>query len=72
MATAYTSVGHFPEAYLEVVGQAYAGMMAMHEEIKRVYKERLQEKEERIAELTQDLVQAKQGVWRWLFGRGAR
>lgn len=56
------------EKYLEVVGQGYTGMMTLHEEVKQQYVERLQEKDERIAELIQELKQTQRGFWRWLFG----
>lgn len=56
------------EKYLEVVGQGYAGMMAMHQEVKQIYKDRLREKDERIAVLTQELKQTQQGFWKRLFG----
>lgn len=78
-ATAVSPVTHQPtpaptvpplqsEKYLEVVGQGYAGMMTMHEEVKRIYVERLKEKEDRIVELSQELEQTQRGFWRWLFG----
>jgi hypothetical protein len=54
---------------LEVTGQGYASLLAMHQEVKQLYAERLQEKEERIAALTQELTQAKKGFWTWLWGR---
>lgn len=64
-----------PEKYLEVVSQGYAGMMAMHQEVKQVYEERLREKDKRIDVLTQELEQAQRGFWgeylaveRWWFG----
>jgi len=57
------------ENYREVVGQGYAGMMAMHQEVKQVYEDRLQEKEQRIAELSQALAQAQKSIWVRLFGR---
>jgi hypothetical protein len=56
------------EKYIEVALQGYRGMMAMHQEFKQVYDVRLKEKEQRIAELTQELMQARQGFWARLFG----
>jgi hypothetical protein len=67
-APASPPLAHQPEKYLEVVGQRYAGMMTLHQEVKRVYEERLKEKEDRIAELARALAQAKKGFWGWLFG----
>jgi len=54
---------------LEVAGQGYAGLLAMHQEVKQLYVERLQEKEEHIAALTQKLAHAKKGFWTRLLGR---
>jgi hypothetical protein len=48
-----------PEKLIEVALQGYAGMMAMHQEVKQVYEERLRDKEQRIAELTNELELAK-------------
>lgn len=56
------------EKYLEVVGQGYAGMMAMHQEVKQVYEGQLREKDKRIDVLTQELEQAQRGFWDRLFG----
>jgi hypothetical protein len=56
------------EKYLEGVGQGYAGMIAMHQEVKQVYEDRLREKDERIDALTQELEQAQRGFWWRLFG----
>lgn len=57
-----------PEKYLEVIGQGYSGMMAMHEEVKQQYEKRLQEKDEQITALTQALTQARRGLWARVFG----
>jgi hypothetical protein len=54
---------------LEVAGQGYAGLLTMHQEVKQLYMERLQEKEEQIAALTQELAQARKGFWAWLWRR---
>jgi predicted DNA-binding transcriptional regulator AlpA len=56
------------EKYLEVVGQGYSGMMAMHQEVKQIYEKRLRDKDERIDALTQELQQAQRGFWGRLFG----
>lgn len=53
---------------LQVASQGYAGLLTLHQEVKQLYEERLQEKEERIAALTQELTQAK-GFWTWLWGK---
>jgi len=55
------------EKYLEVTQQGYAGMLAMHQEVKQAYEVRLAEKEQQIAALTQALAQGKQGWWTRLF-----
>lgn len=57
-----------PDNYLAIVQQGYAGMLAMHQEVKQVYETQLKEKEQRITELTQALAQAKPGFWRRVFG----
>ena len=57
-----------PEKYLEVVGQGYVGMMAMHQEVKQVYEARLNEKDARIDELNQALAHARKGFWDRVFG----
>jgi hypothetical protein len=67
-APASPPIAHQPEKYLEVVGQGYAGMMTMHQEVKQIYEERLKEKNERIFELNQALKQAKKGFWARVFG----
>lgn len=54
---------------LQIASQGYAGLLALHQEVKQLYQEQLQEKEERIAALTQELTQAKKGFWAWLWGR---
>jgi hypothetical protein len=36
--------------------------------VKQVYEEWIREKDERIYELTQDLMQARKGLWARLFG----
>lgn len=56
------------EKYLEVAHQGYAGMLAMHQEVKQVYEVRLAEKEQRIAELTAALTQVRRGWWARIFG----
>jgi len=56
------------EKYLEVVGQGYAGMMAMHQEVRQVYEIQLRERDERIDALTQKLQQSRRGFWSRLFG----
>jgi hypothetical protein len=54
---------------LAVASQGYTGLLAMHQEVKQLYAERIQEKEERIAALAQELSQRKKGFWAWFFGR---
>jgi hypothetical protein len=56
------------EKYMEVAVQGYTGMMTMHQEVKQVYEDRLKEKDNHIAALTQELVQTRKGFWAWLFG----
>jgi hypothetical protein len=56
-----------PEKYIEVALQGYRGMMAMHQEFKQLYEERLKEKEEQIAALNQAL-QTRRGFWARMFG----
>jgi hypothetical protein len=48
-----------PEKLIEVALQGYAGMMAMHQEVRQVYEERLKDKDRQIADLTQELELAK-------------
>jgi hypothetical protein len=57
-----------PEKYIEVALQGYAGIMTLHQEVKQVYEERLKEKDQQIAELTQELTQTRRGWWAWLLG----
>jgi hypothetical protein len=56
------------EKYIEVVRQGYTGMMTMHEEVKQSYEGRLKDKDIQIAQLAQDLAQARKGFWALLFG----
>jgi hypothetical protein len=82
-APAPTRLPSQPEKLIEVALQGYAGIMAMHQEVKQVYEERLKDKEQRIADLTQELELAKRqpvadsvpetepsrrGLLGWLFG----
>lgn len=57
------------EKYLELAHQGYAGMIAMHQEVKQVYEIRLAEKEQQIETLTQALTQSRRGWWTCLFDR---
>jgi hypothetical protein len=59
----------FQDKYLEVTHQGYVGLLAMHQEVKQSYEERLKEKDQRIVELTRELAQVKQPWWRWVWGR---
>jgi hypothetical protein len=56
------------EKYMDVARQGYTGMMTMHEEVKQAYEARLKEKDGKIAELTQELMQARKGFWTRLLG----
>jgi hypothetical protein len=56
------------EKYMEVAVQGYTGMIAMHQEVKQVYEDRLKEKDNHLAALMQELVQTRKGFWAWLFG----
>jgi hypothetical protein len=53
---------------LEVASQGYTSLLAMHQEVKQLYAERILEKEAQIAALAQELAQRKKGFWAWLFG----
>jgi len=55
------------EKYFDVALQGYTGIMTMHEEVKQAYEERLKDKDIQIAQLTQDLIQARKGIWARLF-----
>jgi len=57
-----------PKHTLEIARQGYAGMMAMHQEVKQAYEALLAEKESRIRALSQELARARKGVWAWLRG----